>query len=57
MTKKKQIDWRIVVAGLTALTIIESIALCNGIDGNLMMIVIGIIGLTIGIVMPNPIQK
>lgn len=53
----KKIDWRIIVAGLAALTAIEVCALFNGIDGTLMTIVIGIIGLTIGVSVPNPIKS
>jgi uncharacterized membrane protein YeaQ/YmgE (transglycosylase-associated protein family) len=55
--KKEKIDWRIVVTGLLGLTAIEITALCNGIDGKLMTAVIGIIGLVIGVVIPNPIKK
>lgn len=57
MTKKKSIDWKIIVAGLVALTAIEITALCNGINGTLMTIVIGIIGLAIGVTIPTPIKK
>ena len=54
---KKTIDWRIVIAGLMALTAIEITALCNGIDGTLLTMVIGVIGLVIGVAVPNPIKR
>ena len=53
---KQKIDWRIMVAGLTALTIIEVCALFNGIDGVLLTTIVGIIALTLGIVIPSPIK-
>ena len=55
--KKQKIDWRIIVVGLICLTALDIVALFNGIDGKLMMIVIGIIGLTIGVVLPNPMKS
>ena len=54
---KKKIDWKIIVAGITALTIIEACALFNGIDGIVLSTIIGIIALTIGITIPNPIKS
>ena len=57
MTKKKtKIDYRIVCAGLFCLTGIEVCALIKGIDGVLLSSIIGIIALTIGVVLPNPIK-
>ena len=52
----KKIDWRVMVAGLLALTIIEVCALFNGIDGVLLTTIVGIIALTLGIVIPSPIK-
>ena len=49
----KKIDWRIIVAGLASLTVIEIYALSQGIDGKLLATIVGIIGLTIGITMPQ----
>ncbi|MCJ7651252.1 MAG: hypothetical protein MUP85_21805 [Candidatus Lokiarchaeota archaeon] len=54
---KKKIDWRIVGIGLVCLTAIEIVALLNGIDGTLLATIVGIIGLTIGTVIPNPIKN
>jgi len=58
MTAKKQttlkIDWRIVVSGIAALTIIEVCALLQGINGTLMTLIVAIIGLAIGVVIPKP---
>ena len=52
-----QIDWRIIVIGLLCLTVIEICALLRGVDGTILSAVIGIIGLTIGITLPNPIRS
>lgn len=54
---KNKIDWRIVIAGIAALTIIEVFALFNGIDGKLLSAVIAIIALAIGVALPNPIKS
>jgi hypothetical protein len=51
MTKK--IDWKIIATGLLCLTTIEIYALSQGIDGKLLATIVGIIGLTIGITMPQ----
>ena len=51
-TKKKEIDWRIVVTGILALTALEIYALSQGINGTLFSIVIAIIGLAIGVTIP-----
>lgn len=55
MTKNKrsQIDYRVLIAGITALTAIEICALFNGINGTLMTIVVGIIGAAIGVAIPK----
>jgi hypothetical protein len=57
MKKQKSIDWRIIVTGLFCLTIIEAFALCNGIDGKILTMVVGVIALTIGIAIPQNIIK
>jgi len=56
MAKKKQksIDWRIVVAGIFALMVIECVAMYNGINGTLRTTIIGIIALAIGVILPKP---
>ena len=51
-----QLDWRIVAIGIAALTIIECVALSNGINGTLMTFVIGIIAAAIGVAMPVRIK-
>ncbi len=51
-TKKKEIDWRIVIAGIAALTTLEIYALSQGINGTLFSLVIAIIGLAIGVTIP-----
>jgi len=57
MTAEKQavkIDWRVIIAGIIALTIIEVCALLQGIDGTLMMMITAVIALAIGVVIPKP---
>ncbi len=56
-TIKPIIDWRIVMAGIAALAIIEVAALFNGIDGVLLSTIIAIIAFAIGVTVPNPIKK
>ena len=55
--KKKEIDWRIMITGIIALTALEIYALSQGINGTLLGIVIAIIGLAIGVTIPNPIKQ
>ena len=52
-TKKSQIDFRIVIVGIIALTAIEICALFNGIDGTLMTLVVAVIAGAIGIAIPK----
>lgn len=54
--KKTELDWRIIICGIIALTMIECVALFKGIDGVLLSSIIGIIALAIGITIPNPIS-
>lgn len=60
-TKKKDIikkvDWRVLCIGLLCLTTIELYALSKGINGTLMTFVIAMIGLAIGVALPNPMQR
>ena len=56
MTKKRKVDWRIVVTGLIWLTAIQIYALSQGVNGTLMTLIAGIIALAIGVTMPNPIK-
>jgi len=53
----KEIDWRIIVIGLLCLTTLEIIAICHGHNGIILSSVIAIIGLVIGVILPNPIKK
>jgi len=52
-TKKASVDWRVMMTGIAALTIIEIVALCNGINGSLMTIVLMIIAASIGVSIPK----
>lgn len=47
------IDWRIVVCGIICLTVLEVVALYNGINGTLFSLVVMIIGLAIGVTLPQ----
>ncbi len=53
MTKQK-INKEIVITGLLCLTVLEIVALCNGIDGTLFSFVLVIIAGAIGITIPTP---
>lgn len=57
MKKKEYIDWRIICTGIIALTGLEVYALSQGINGVLLTSVIAIIGLAIGVTIPNPLKK
>ena len=47
-------DWKIVITGIVCLTILEIVALMNGINGTLFSLVIMIIAGAIGVMIPNP---
>ena len=48
----KEINWKIVITGLICLTVLEIVALLNGINGTLFTIVIAVIAGAIGITVP-----
>lgn len=52
----RQIDWRIIVAAIVGLVIIECMAMANGINGTLRTMVIGAICAMAGL-MINPFSK
>lgn len=54
MAKKsiKSIDWRVLVAGILALAVIECFALANGVNGVLLTSIVAIIAAAIGIALP-----
>ena len=52
-----RIDWKIVVCGIVALTVLECVALFNGINGTLFTIVVATIGAVVGVTIPNPLRK
>ena len=54
MTKKK-IHYKVVIAGIAALTMLEAMALAKGINGTLFTLVIAVIAASIGVVIPKPI--
>jgi len=55
--KQDKIDYRIVCVGLICLTVLEIVALMNGINGTLLKTVLIAIALAIGITIPNPMMK
>ena len=60
MTQKKlkeKPDWKVICLGIVALTALEMYALSQGINGTLFTAVIAIIGLAIGVTIPNPFKK
>jgi len=50
--KTKKIDWRVLIAAIVALTIIECVALMNGINGTLLLMVFAIIAGIGGVAIP-----
>lgn len=61
MTEKKivkpKVSVPVVITGLLCITVLEIIALLNGINGVILTSVIGVIALAIGVAIPNPIKK
>jgi hypothetical protein len=53
MNKKSQIDYKIVLAVVCALVIIEVTALCNGINGTVLTLVVGILAAIAGVAIPK----
>ena len=54
---KEKIDWRIAIAGIMSITILEAIALFKGINGILLSGVLMLIAGIIGVVIPSPFKK
>jgi len=54
MAKNNGIDWRIMVAGIAGIVVVESIALFMGVDGIVLTAVVGALALAIGVVIPAP---
>lgn len=46
--KKPKVDWRIVIAGMTLLTVVVIVALLKGVNGTLLKSYMVLIGLVIG---------
>lgn len=55
--KKEKIDYRVIIAGLACLTLLECVAMNNGINGWLLRLVVVIIAGVIGVTIPNPLKK
>ena len=54
MTKKKEIDWRVICVGIVCLTILECMALSMGINGTLLKVVLVVIAGLGGYTIPSP---
>lgn len=50
--KTKAVDWRVLMAVVAAITIIECVALANGINGTLMSVVLVLLGGIAGVTLP-----
>lgn len=53
MNKKSQVDYRVLLAVIAALIIIEVTALMNGINGTVLTIVVGVLAALGGISIPK----
>ena len=53
----QQISQGVIVTGILCLTALEMLALMKGINGVLFTTIVGIIALTIGVTIPNPLRK
>lgn len=54
---RKKINIQVLITGILCLTLIEMVALLKGIDGTLMSLIVGIIGLAMGLNLPNPFKS
>ena len=52
-TKKKPIDWKVIVGAIASLTIIEIFAMMNGINGTLRTFIVGAICVLAGLSLPQ----
>ncbi len=55
--KKEKIDWKIALIGVIAIVIIVCFALAKGVDGLLVSAALTILGLFLGVAIPNPFKK
>jgi hypothetical protein len=51
--KREVIDWRIAATAIICLTMIEIIALLNGVNGTVRTIIFSLIALIVGVQMPQ----
>ena len=56
MAVKKKVDWRIIIAAMVAITILECVALLNGVNGTILTMAVAVIAGLAGFLMPSPIQ-
>tara|TARA_Y100000310_G_C20125491_1_gene553420 strand:- start:333 stop:500 length:168 start_codon:yes stop_codon:yes gene_type:complete len=50
---KQKIDWRVLVAVISSITVLEAIALLQGINGTMFSVVLFILGALGGVTMPQ----
>jgi len=53
---KTKTDWRIVVVGLICVTILEIVALLQGLNGMMYSTVLALIAIAIGVTIENPFK-
>ena len=51
---KPKTDFRVVIAGIAALTILECVAMAYGHNGTMLRIISAVIAVAIGVVIPTP---
>ena len=54
--KQKKLDWRIVVAAIFVIGVIELVALLKDVDGALLVLAVGAIAGLAGFVIPSPVK-
>ena len=55
--KKSKVDIRALCTGIICITLLEALALFMGYNGTLLKFVLVLIGLAIGVAIPNPFKK
>ena len=50
---KQKINWKVLCIGIVCLSAIEIVALMKGVDGTIMSLIIGVIGLAMGLTLPQ----
>lgn len=53
MAKKQKIDWKVACVAIICLSVLEIVAIQNGINGTMRTIIFSLIALIVGIQMPQ----